>query len=378
MGLLSVNPRKNQLSTGTKGGLALDKPKDFKTITIKINGKQRSLQEPSLNDIELKTRNLEEKYELPDDRMGEILHKETAAAEEAKDDAFDWILPEEVEKIEENKDFQKSIPPKEPKKMGMKGVAAVLKKSNKKGVIPSIFFTVFFAVLLGTTFGVMLLKMVISDSVVDMVTTEPTEEAPVTDVTPSGNLTLDIPSLTAYMVQGGVFSKAETAAQEAAVISQKGVPAKVLQIEKRNYIYLGLADNLESAKAIGVQRKNSGIVADAFAKEVVFPGANITNLNDAEKKLLEQAPIIYEAILTASTHASNSTSLPDDVMAAITKLTAPWQEIKGVEKQELASLKKEIDGAINGVNAYRESSDAADLVAIQQHLLNFLEVYHAL
>ncbi|WP_077214128.1 hypothetical protein [Bacillus dakarensis] len=358
----------------------MDKPKDFKTITIKINGKQRSLQEPSLNDIEQETRKREEKTVIPDDRIEELSQKETAAAEEAKDDAFDWILPEEVERFEEKNDFKSgSKPKKESKKIGMKGAAAVFKKSNKKGVIPSIFFTVFFAVLLGTTFGVMLLKMVISDGVVEMATAEPTEETPVTDVTtPSGNIAMDIPALTAYMVQGGVFSTPESAAQEAAVMSEKGVPTKVLQIEGKNYIYLGLADNLESAKAIGQERKNSGVVVDAFAKEVVFSGSNLTNLNDSEKKLLEQAPLIYEAILAASTNASSSNSISNEDMDNIAKLSSSWQEIKGVEKEELAQLKKEMDGAISGVNAYREGSKASDLVSIQQHLLNFLAVYHTL
>lgn len=360
----------------------MDKPREFKTITIKINGKDRSGKEkksdqmdsPSTKTTDEIKINHEEKIEKHYKEFEEITSLQSAVAKEARDeDSFEWILPE-IEKEEELKEFKivdsrTKASDKEYKKPTIK-----IKKVKNKGFIPTILITVFFAVVIGTTFGVVLLKMVISDTAVET-SGIPSDkiEAPVKEDGASVTASIKPSPIKGYVIQGGAFSSLESAKTIESTIAPKGVPTKVIQLEEKFYIFIGLADSLANAKAIGSNLQNKGL--ENFSKEIEFGGKADIEINDVEKNVLEIAPLLYQNILTASTNSALSNPLSSDGIKS-----EEWNKVdaKGIENQKIQQLKLELDGALQRLGSLEEKNDPKLIVEIQQHLLNFLAIYHSI
>jgi stage II sporulation protein B len=353
------------------GGQSLDKPGNHKTITIKINGKDRPIAK-------------DKKHSSPEELDKEILHfkdieklssQESAAAQEVEEeDEFDWILPE----LDEDEDLQeyKIISNRTPSNGKVfKNKKSTLQKPKNKGVLPSILLTVFLAVLLGTSLGVLMLKMVLSDSAMEA-GTAPTEEVPPTDgplATP-GTASVEKTTITGYVIQGGAFSNAEAAGIEATGMTEKGLPAKVIEMNGTAYLFVGIADNLPNAKSLGAQLQG----VETFAKEVTIGGGNKTNLLESEKQTLELAPTLFGTISQISSSASLTNTLPSDLQDSLNTQLEQWNSLKGIEDESIKQLKGEIDGAITSIKNFEKNKDSSLLVKIQQHLLNFLSIYHTI
>jgi len=347
----------------------LEKPGNQKTITIKINGNERSHdkgRKPEKPEIEeTRYRNIEP-----------ISVKEAAAGQEAQDeDEFDWILPE-LEDTEEWIEYKIPNKKKVSKGKSYQPFSNGKKTSNKKSMLPSVFLTVFLAVVIGSSFGILLLKMVISDKILE-VDKSPAVEEPNSEQAAGADVTsLELPAITGYIIQGGVFSNVEAATSESATITNLGIPTKIIKMDEKAYFFVGIADNLPNAKSIGEKLKGIGI--ETYAKESSFGGGTIQKLNDSEKKLLEQAPDFYQTLANISATASLSSAIPADAVASLTTQFETWNGIKGIENKALQELKTELEQAVVAINSYSDEKDAKLLTKIQQHLLNFLAIYHAL
>lgn len=353
-----------------EGGPTLDKSGANKKITIKINGKNRNIQEqnqPAKKEIK--------KEKLED--IEQIAVQQISATQEAKDeDDFDWILPE-LEEAEELKEYKIASKPKAVKGKTKKGIINTNKVRQTKGILPSILLTVFFAVLLGTSLGVLMLKMVISDGAIEAGNT-PMEEVPPEEnnTTPTGTASLDLPAITGYVVQGGAFSNLESGETEALAMTQKGIPAKAMEMDDKVFLFVGISDNLPNAKALGVKLQENGI--QTYAKEVGFGGVSKSELQESEKKFLELSPGLYETILKVTSTATLSNTIPEELLDSLNNQGKQLNEIKDLENKEIQLLKTELDGAISKIKSYSEKQDAKLLVETQQHLLNFLALYHKL
>lgn len=354
------------------GGQALDKPGNHKTITIKINGKDRPVEK-------------EKKQSSPEEADNRILEfknyerlslQESAAAQEVdEEDEFDWILPE-IDEDEELQEYKIMSHSKPKKGKAFKNNKPSSLKNTKKGILPSILLTVFLAVILGTSLGVLMLKMVISDSAKETGTL-PTEE-----VTPSeepssatpGTESIELPPITGYVIQGGAFSNTEAAGGEATSMTEKGFPAKVIEMESNAFLFVGIADNLPNAKSLGSQLQ--GI--DTFAKEVVLGGGTKSELSAAEKQVLELAPALYGILSQISTSASLTNSIPADLQDSLSAQLEQWNSLKDTKNESIQQLKGELDSAITNLTNYEEKKDSSLLVKTQQNLLNFIAGYQAL
>src|SRR3954465_9419901 len=135
----------------------MDKPEKGNTITIKINGKESSFKAKE------KEHPINEKQQEPS--ISDQVEKEAAAAKESteEDEQFDWVLPTagDLPEVEEDK----SVLPE--KKKGPKrkmeacfGRGVKRKKLSTKDINLSMVLAVFFAVVLGAFFGLLLLKVV--------------------------------------------------------------------------------------------------------------------------------------------------------------------------------------------------------------------------
>ncbi|MDZ5470813.1 stage II sporulation protein B (plasmid) [Bacillus sp. 31A1R] len=365
---------------------------EHKTITIKINGKNRPIEEKNKakenrNEEESirAQEDLVEKKEKVSPKMEETLaFQEIAAAQEAEDDQFDWILPELNDQddmdIKEYKIASNNNKP--PKGKGWKGLSTSIKKKNRNGIIPSIFFAVFFAVLLGTSFGFIMLKLVITEKIVETATppgvaidNNSGDKEENKGGTAAETSEVEVPTITSYIVQGGVFSTTDAANQAEEAVSKKGVPTRVININNQTALFIGLADNIENAKTLG---KESGI--DSFAKEVDFGGGTLKSSSKVESELLKLAPALYEVLIEGTAEISLSNSISNELLATINEQAKAWSTIdsKNIKVKELQQLKQELDNAIIHVNSYGKKKEPKVEKDLQQSLLNFLAIYQAL
>lgn len=368
-------------------------------ITIKINGQKRPLLEEKKENnektlyhedemIEFKQEPESIDFERFDDDsedFEELSLQQTAASREADEDDFNWILPELTES-EDIKEYKiASVPPKKQKQKsgGLNNISSSLKKANRFGIIPSIFFAVFFAVLLGTSLGFIMLKLVLTEQIVEtsvppVVTVVEEEKDPEGKVEPGGTSSAQLAAITGYIVQGGLFSTAESAENANSTTAKLGVPTKLFQIGGQTALFVGVGDSLENTKVIGKQLNENGI--EAFAKEVEFGGGGLEGLSEKESQLLKLAPSLYETLIEASTHIATSKKISNALLTSIEEKSKEWNKIseKDIKQKDIQQIKIEIDEAIKQINQYADKKDEKVQVAIQQHLLNFLSIYHTL
>ncbi|MDF1506877.1 hypothetical protein PZE06_01640 [Robertmurraya sp. DFI.2.37] len=349
----------------------MDKSGNSKTITIKINGKDRSTEkEKQIGECENNHEQQKNSASAPYKELENIASQELSAAEQVKEeDDFDWILPdvEEQEQLQEYKIMSQS----KGKGGGKKG-----NPIRNKGIVPSILLIVFLAVLSGTTLGVLMLNMVISDSMTEAVSGPVEETPPEEKANPTGTAVVELPALTSYLVQGGVFSTADAANVEAATMTKKGLPAKVIEIDQQFFLFVGVADNLENAKSLGSHLQESGI--DTFSKEIAIGGGSLSQLQASERSLLEAAPNLYKLLLEICTTAHLSNSMATEQKNALAAQINQWKELENIQNEQLQQLKGELEGAANLLSSYSENHEQETLGDVQQHLLNFLSAYQAL
>ncbi|MBG9590132.1 hypothetical protein [Cytobacillus firmus] len=355
----------------------MDKPKSEKTITIKINGKDRpfqekkeEMQEKGWNPRQLDRQKKQEQTEF-------FASIQTAAGKEA-DDSFDWILPEETEDAN-IKEYKIAAPPKSPAKNGLSTLSKKFQGRNKQGFLTSIFVAVFFAVLLGTSFGFIMLKLVFTDQSAETVA-PPINETPAASnqKTPAAAATATLEALTAYVVQGGVFSNSEAAQQIQEANSQKGVYSQSIKMGEQTFLFLGVSGSLDQAKKIGADLKSKGI--DVFAKEVAFEGNTIEGLNAEEKKLAENASAFYQSLSAGAASAFLGSSIPPETAEEIKNHSKAVNDLPAgqIENKSLISIREELLDASKRIETYQQAGDSASAGKIQEHLLAFLAAYQFL
>jgi stage II sporulation protein B len=372
-----------QITVERKGVRIVDKPKKGHTITIKLNGETKKFkeehkkaeQEPIIEPI---PRVIKIDRNLSD---SEVI-QETAAARESVDEDFDWIIPESSDNdIEE----YKIVPPKSPKKTSNNIITSFsLKNKNKKKrksnwPISQIVTTAVFAVLIGTTIGFFMLKLVITDS-----TENPASLPTIVEEDQGGRKTTDqeksvtaaIPELTTYMVQGGLFGSKEGAEETANQVKSKGIPAGLIEMDGKQYLFFGVADSIETAKSIGAQYKANG-VEDAFAKPLLIKEKSLSELSDDEKSFMESVTAIYQTLSTATSGAIATKSIPEETTKALSGIGEQLNK-KGIKNESIKNMQSELTLANDKVKTYQKSKEVKELKEAQQYLLNFLSIYYSL
>ncbi|MCM3599352.1 hypothetical protein M3175_01305 [Robertmurraya korlensis] len=351
------------------------------TITIKIDGKSRMYQENKQNlkpekmtssktFVEDEGRKLEfNKRAVEKASIKEPNYEEVAAASaEKNEEDFDWILPETSEEpeLEEYKIASYTSKPNKGK-----SVINALKK-NKNNLSPSIFFALFFAVIIGMSFGFILLRLVISDQTLggqEVVTTVPPTEQ---QSEQANVVSYSLPVVSTFVVQESAYSSVEAANEGKKVLDQKGIPSSVVTTD-RSYLLVGIGITKESAKAIGGSLTEKGI--DIYAKEIKVGGIQLNEITSAEQKLLEQASQLYAPLVTISTSLTLEQTIPEEASNNVTQMKAEWDKInsKEMKSERFIHLKEELDKAITiAINPSKEKNSE-----LQQHLLSFLSLYQS-
>lgn len=366
----------------------MDKPKNGKTITIKINGKESPFKENEQdNPINKKSKESEKQQQS---HFPQQVKLESAATKEPieDDEQFDWILPTAGNIPEEEVQM---IPPEKKKndqsKMSAyKGKGINIKSFSTKGINVSMVLAVFCAVVLGTFFGLLLLKVVPSEKVVgeDPPPVVETEQPGQTNEQPSdkpvavsGSVELTLPPLATAVVQEGVYSSQSGAEDIQATIKDK-VPSAILSLNGQFAIFVSVADTVEDAKTMGKGLNESGI--STFSKAFTIEEKTVKNLQEEEKELLELSPLLYETLVANVTSASISNSIPASLLKDFEKQTS---SLAGIDKsklqnKEIIRIHSQLEAATVQLKIYEKNPEASTLNKIQQHLLSFLAYYQSL
>jgi stage II sporulation protein B len=354
----------------------VDKPKNGHTIKIKLNGEQQSFkEEPVKKPADKEAEPFKKVIKIDPEYIEQETFKETAAAQESVDESFDWIIPESSENdIVEYKiaSSQKS------KKAGKKSVTfSSFSKKRNGGAIKNILITAVFAILIGTSFGVLMLKLFITD------TDKPAVVQPVggetgkntgEEKTPVATASAVIPTQTIFVVQGGYFSTKELAVSGANEVKGKGAAATSIAIDGKEYLFIGVANSVETAKQLGTFYKENNSVEDVYAKSIAVPEKTVAEINETEKAFLESSTAIYQQLSKISASGIVTKTVSDD----INTLSEQLKSGDKLSNEKVKSLHADLNSAVEKVKAFQTSKDAKSLIEAQQHLLNFISAYYAL
>ncbi|WP_445490123.1 hypothetical protein [Niallia sp. 03133] len=359
-----------------------ENPVNRKSITIKINGKERPFhdKEKEKGIMEEDASSLIEKRKRSHDKK--FTEEVAAGSEILGEESFDWILPND-EPLEESTEFQMTETP-----LKKKGSFFERKKANTriknlpKGMLPSIFFAVFFAIVLGTGFGFILLKMVNTDqNTVEQTTStavDNSKTAEKTGVTTTSSVAAEKEAITTYIVQHIILSNEDAVIQEQTQLSKKGYISQRIDLDGKMIIYLGVASNIEDAKQM--QKEMGRKKVAAFAKEITFSGGEVKSVSKEEKNFIESSPDIFNSLTNAVTAAQSEQSIPNDVKKELEaqKTSLDKLKIKEFKNDKIKTMATELaSGLANGI-LLSQSSSNEDIQTIQKGLLTFLGEYSSL
>jgi stage II sporulation protein B len=351
--------------------LCMDKPNNNRTITIKINGNERKYKENIQPQEEIV------KNELVESTAEFDSQNEIAASQEAIDESFDWILPEKDDEIDEY-----IIAKPQPVKKKSNGSSLKKHLHNQKSApIKSVLLSVLMAIIIGTSFGFVVLKLVISDGAVTgetTITTDPQETPTNNDNNPpasSGKESLLLAPIDTFIIQGGVFSSVDSAKLEQQKVLEKGVPAQIIDNNGQALLVLGVADSIANAKAIGAGIKENGI--DMFAKPYSLLGNEVKGLNSTESTLLNQAPGLYGALVSLASSSSLSGTLDSTLLNEQKALIQKIDKTK-LQSEKVQQLYLELEAAITKLESFTAQKQKSLITQSQQHLLNAIQLYSTL
>lgn len=363
----------------------MEKRESGKTITIKINGKKQnfddSQQNPNSKQVHSKdTRDGEKGTEKlqKKDRVEFTTISEAAVTHDSIDESFDWILPETPEEPELN-GYKHPPDPKIPKKKKSLKNKLIGKRKIDRRVFTTIFTAVFLAVILGTSFGLIMLKLVFIEKPAETATVqEPTivsEQKPEQNQT--GNLSLKLPIISTWLIQGGAYTNKDSAAQIVTSLKDSGLSASILENSGNSYVLMAVADTKEHAKEMATDLKHSDI-DQPFPKEMSFGGNDVKGLNEQEKAYLEAIPLLVETMTIAVSTAALTDAVPQTLIDSIKQQTEKMDEGSKIANEQIKGLKDHVVGAVKNLDSLQKSTSTKEIASLQQHLLSILTAYQSL
>ncbi|PFA64563.1 hypothetical protein CN378_15390 [Bacillus sp. AFS015802] len=313
-------------------------------ISIKINGEKTTFDEDLL---------------VYDWKLGE---SETAAGEEAKDDAFDWILPDE--EAEPPQEYKKIHYVKEGKK----------RKSFKNPFQDSVN-------LLMSLIGAIVVGAVLGFGTLKVITTTDGPAAPAAtlqDNTTTGKAdgqqavsAVELKDFSTSILQGGVFSTEESLNAMKDTLAGKGLPTASVEKDGQFFLLLGVSGDLESAKTLGGKLKDQGV--DVYAKDFVL-GSKGINASKEEKAFLEKGNALFGSIAGVSSSGMAGGKTDE---ATVKTIQSGVKELEGIKvgQESIASMKKSLVDAGNLAAAMNTPEDAQK---VQEELLSYLQLYSGL
>lgn len=367
-------------------GRVNEKPENRKTITIKINGKDRPFQKKDTDEtMERNEPSVFHKDQNNKKKEDTVFSEESAAGQEAElEESFDWILPAPEEMPAKNKEksmfsFQSPLSKKDKPSSFSKSVKSKegKKKSLPKEIVASIFFAVFFAVILGTSFGFILLNMVSSDqtsttngNITASANISQNNDGQASSATESATKA----DISTYVLQANVFSNEERAKNDQKKLTEEGTVSQIIPLEEKQFLLLGVTSNLEDAK---IWQKE---VEGSYAKEMIFNGKEVNNVSKEEKAVIEGSSAIYYSVLQIVTSAQFDKAISEDDRSKLEEELAIVDEknVSAITNEKIQTMATHLaKGGEIAMNLTTNSSQK-EIEAVQQQLLDYLATYVAL
>ena len=326
----------------------MDNLNNPKKITIKINGQVKTFKDGTL-----------------------VESKPEAAAAAEPEESFNWILPEEDEESERN------VPEMKKPKPGLFSFGNGWITPNKKK--PIVFLQTYLipiicAVIIGTSLGFIVLKTIAGTATSGTQTYEgenvPTEKPVETaDTGKEKKAAAVVTEIKTFLVQGGIFTTKDAAAEIQQKVAEKNVPAEIFKQEDQFVLYLGASSTLEETKKLAVFLKTYDV--DVFWKEVTIK----SGAKAKEQKILgDMVPVYQQLTKDSSAQLLGSESKLNqekiDKQLAVLKT-----EVKKVSSATLSDAYNQLTAAAELHRQYQSSQEKTQLLQTQDKLLMFLQNY---
>ncbi|QFT90055.1 Stage II sporulation protein B [Bacillus sp. THAF10] len=361
-------------------------------VKIKINGKEKHYQHGKK-----KKKHYQPKEESPpvapneevssysDEELPIIIVDESAAAAEKKEeDEFEWVLPKEPKKQEEQEKHEnKATSPKasyieDLRKVNQsKGQASPFGK-KKKLQSPSFYkqllLSIGMAIGIGTCLGFLILAvMKIPDSPLNP---DVPAAAPVTSdnatnekgTTAEGSNSFTIPAQTISVLQAGAFTTSDGATTEVNRLQSAGFPATSVGSEP-TYVLMAVGKSVEGMKIVGADAADKGF--EPYAKDLTFPGKTLESLSAKDVSLLEEGQSLYVQLVTATSMLLEGLTIDS---ATNEGLQSSLQKVEAINSSDLTEVtsgyKNALMSAYENLQMYQSSNNKQALWEAQQKLLD--------
>jgi stage II sporulation protein B len=329
----------------------MDKQSSTK-IRIKINGDERPFKE-----------------EVAIHNWSKSEEELAAATEEAvDDDQFDWVLPD----VDENQvnEFKRIYyepaidSPKSGKKSGKKSSSHIL----------TIIVSAATAISIGILFGFIMLKIIAyqGEGVSQKTLGNQPNSVPI-GASNQKTQSISLPSFSTSLVQGGVYDNAEAAANQ---IKTKGVPNAIINMGGKQYIFIGVSDNLETTKLLANEFKSK--VEGVFGKTLTFDSKSMKISTSDEKVFLGQTASLYQKMASVVSNGYLTGTLNAEGLSAIGKQMKQIQEIKDIKDKKIKNLFSLQTECSQHLENFQKENNKKELLNAEQALLTYLKQYSEL
>ncbi|HLR52836.1 MAG TPA: SPOR domain-containing protein [Candidatus Avamphibacillus sp.] len=226
-----------------------------------------------------------------------------------------------------------------------------------------IIIAVITAIFIGSVLGFILLKMFVN---IDNGLANTSNSNPVvhldanTKDTPKENTSkVTLPSIQAFVLQGGVFSAEENAKEFASKYNKKNINTVIWERDNQYYLITGLANSKESANDLADQQEGHGL--EVFVKEWESPAIEVQLANNE----FEWFQSLHNLLVKSIDGINGKDSLPVDGWSAL------FDENK-TESEKIISFKEKIEPYTKNIKEGGKSDIQYELLEIWYELEAFL------
>lgn len=368
--------------------------KPEKQISIKIDGTERAYQEKRkqlprhqegrqvtlknnvhshANEDVVIINNNQEKHTVHFDKSEIAATNDEVNERTFEEQTFPWILPNESEVRASNNIKVEDVRSKKNKQRNFIRFG----RRNRQKLL-SIWLTVFFAILVGTSFGFIIKKFIIHDEPVDQLTKN--EQSVIIDQVDQHqqadtNTPFTIPEKPIFIIQSGVFSTEEAAKQLTNELTIKQIQPEIIEQDGQLFVILGVFANIDVAKEVGAILQAKGM--DVYAKEFYLSGKQLTAISEAEQQFLKESWTLLELIATNSSAFFLNVTLQDDWQQSLTPLVTSIKE-REINNEQLNHLKNDLLHASTLLQDNHTAMDETKFFDLQKQLLLFIKKYDSL
>lgn len=356
--------------------------KNDRRISIVLNGKEK----------------LYEELEKDKQAYEELLNEEITAAkeEESQPEQFEWVLSETPKQLspkivdlgERRKDKKKLAGPywDDGKSEESPKLPKIKRKKKRRFEFKSLplgfIGIVISAIIVGVSFGFMMLTIFTGEKSDQMITALPEQAISPVEVTKT-RIPGQVPTLGVEVVQGGAFSLADKGEETVQVLQENGFAATLIKTTDPVFLFIGL----------GLDREQASVVAEKYKEndqEVYLKPYAITSTGTVQSEeqalFLETSVDLFEQLTLLSVNglANGGSLLTEETM---TELTINFEKLNAISnpfienesQQTIAqTLKDNLKNAFEKIQSFSSSKNQAYLWQIQQYLLNGLVSYEEL